>query len=160
MQRCIDGLVVREKQTKKQIFHRNKKTRIADDAPFELLPKTVQTLNLDETAVADCSVTKLSSLPQLRALRLRHTRVTDRAIIELLKISSLREVCLEGTAVSVFAKQRLDNNIFLETVGFLSTLRSLQHHAIAALHRLLLKLSSIRSKCPLYRCAYALRGGV
>lgn len=77
---------------------------------------------------------------------MRHTRVTDRATLELLKVSSLREVCLVGTAVSDFAKQRLDTNIFLEGVGFSSLLRSIQHDIDTALHILTLKLRPTRLK--------------
>jgi hypothetical protein len=52
---------------------------IADDAPFELLPKTVEIVNLDDSRAADLTVSKLSQLPQLSAA-------------ELVKVSSLRDV--------------------------------------------------------------------
>lgn len=115
-------------------------TLIDDDAPLELLSTNVEIVNLDDTLVGDRSVAKLSRLPRLRILRLRHTRVTDCGAFDLLRVRTLRSVCLAETAVNDLAKRRLDNNIVLEIVGFSMALRSVQYHAHRVLRILTLQV--------------------
>ncbi len=108
-------------------------TCITDDAPFEILPMTVELVNLDDTCATDLSVSKLSRLPQLKFLSLRHTHVTDRAAHQLETVNTLREVCLAETLVSDHAKRRLDNKLVLDTIRFPMVMRIVQLHLSMAL---------------------------
>lgn len=122
-------------------------TCMTDDAPFELLPTSVEILNLDDTRVGDCSVAKLSRLPRLRTLRLRHTDVTDCGAFELLRAHRLRSLCLAETAVSDLAKRRLDNHFFLKAIGLSVALRLVRHYADRILRVLTLQNRPPRLKC-------------
>jgi hypothetical protein len=97
-------------------------TQIEDDAPFDLLSKTIEILNLDRTEVGDRFILKLRNLPRLRLLSLRQTGITDNGLHLLRALPSLREYYLNGTIVSDYAKQRLDNAIKLNSITFATAL--------------------------------------
>jgi Leucine-rich repeat (LRR) protein len=97
-------------------------TRVKDDAPFDLLSKTIEILNLDRTEVSDRCILKLRNLPRLRLLSLRQTAITDNGIPLLRAMPSLCEYYLNGTIVSDYAKQRLDNAIKLDSITFAKAL--------------------------------------
>ena len=115
-------------------------TRVADDAPLEMLPKTVELVNLDGTATSDLSIAKLSRLPRLRSLSLRKTQITDGSVHQLVKVSTLREVCLAETAVSEQARQRLENSLVLDVIRFAVALRYIQFSVSIVLRSLSLRL--------------------
>ena len=93
-------------------------TQIKDDAPFNLLSRTIEILNLDRTEVGDRCILQLMNLPRLRLLSLRRTGITDRGLHLLGAMPSLSEYYLNGTIVSDYAKQRLDNVINLDAITF------------------------------------------
>lgn len=117
-----------------------RETCIAEDAPFDMLPKTIELVNLDGTRATDLSIGKLIRLPRLNALSLRRTRVTDGAVHQLVNAGSLREVCLAETAVSDQAKQRLDNRLLLDAIRFSVALRYIQFSIGMALRALVLRM--------------------
>ncbi|MEN8133672.1 MAG: hypothetical protein ABFS45_26635 [Pseudomonadota bacterium] len=97
-------------------------TRIKDDAPFDLLSKTIEILNLDRTEVSDRCILKLRNLPRLRLLSLRQTGITDNGLHLLATMPGLREYYLNGTIVSDYAQRRLDNVIKFGSISFATTL--------------------------------------
>jgi Leucine-rich repeat (LRR) protein len=97
-------------------------TQVKDDAPFDLLSKTIEILNLDRTEVGDKCISRLRNLPRLRLFSLRQTDITDNALHLLGAMPSLCEYYLNGTSVSDYAKQRLDNAIKLDSITFATAL--------------------------------------
>jgi len=97
-------------------------TRVKDDAPFDLLSKTIEILNLDRTEVSDRCILRLRNLPRLRLLSLRQTGITDNGLHLLATMPGLREYYLNGTTVSDYAQRRLDNAIKLSSTTFAKAL--------------------------------------
>ena len=93
-------------------------TQVTDDAPFYLLTKSIETINLDRTKISDGCISNLTKLKRLRLLSLRETRITDSGLHRLGALPSLREYYLNDTIVSAFAKQRLGNAIKLKDLTF------------------------------------------
>ena len=82
------------------------------------LRTTIEVLNLDRTEVGDRCILQLMNLPRLRLLSLRQTGITDSGLHLLGAMLSLREYYVNGTIVSDYAKQRLDNVINLDAITF------------------------------------------
>ena len=102
-------------------------TQVEDNAPFDLLSKTIEIINLDRTDIGDRCILRLTKLTRLRSLSLRETRVTDSGLHLLSAMPSLREYCLDGTSTSDYAKQRLDNTIQSDAITFAKALYILQY---------------------------------
>ncbi|MEN8133281.1 MAG: hypothetical protein ABFS45_24510 [Pseudomonadota bacterium] len=97
-------------------------TRVKDDAPFDLLSRTIEILNLDRTEVSDRCILKLMNLPRLRLLSLRQTGITDNGLHLMAAMPDLREYYLSGAIVSDYAQRRLDSTIKLDSITFATAL--------------------------------------
>ena len=93
-------------------------TQVKDDAPFDLLSKKIETINLDRTEISDRCILNLTKLTRLTLLSLRETGLTDNGLYLLGALPSLREYYLDGTIVSAFARQRLGSAIELDSITF------------------------------------------
>ncbi len=71
-------------------------TRVKDDAPFDLLSRTIEILNLDRTEISERCILKLRNLPRLRLLSLRQTGITDNGLHLMGAMPSLREYYLQA----------------------------------------------------------------
>jgi len=97
-------------------------TQIKDEAPFDLLSKNLKILNLERTQISDACILKLTKLTRLRSLSLRQTDITDSGLHLLSAMPNLREYYLDGSKVSTYAKQRLDNAVELDSITFAAAL--------------------------------------
>jgi len=97
-------------------------TQVKDDAPFDLLSKTIEIINLDRTEIGDRCILTLTKLKRLKLLSLRETGVTDSGLHLLGSLPSFREYYVDGTIVSASAKRRLGNAIELDAITFTAAL--------------------------------------
>jgi len=116
------------------------KTQIADDAPLEYLPASIETINLDGTQVGDMAVSKLRMAPNLHSIRLRKTHITSRSVDVLAGMPRLRDCHVDGADVSEHTRQRLNNAIVLSTVTFAGVV-------VFVLQRILYGLSRLGTPC-------------
>ena len=98
------------------------KTRVNDDAPLEYLPKTMEIINLDDTATGDVSIFKLKMAPRLYSVHLRKTGVTDHGVNILAAMSNLRECHVDGIVINEHTRQRLNNTMVLRAATFNSVI--------------------------------------
>ena len=89
------------------------KTQVADEAPFEHLPKTLEVVNLDHTEVGDLCASKLRMAPNLYSIRLRNTKITSEGVEMLASTNRLRDCEIDGADVNEYTRQRLFNAIVL-----------------------------------------------
>lgn len=121
------------------------KTLVNDEAPFEYLPQTIEFINLDHTEVGDLCVSKLRRVPYLRSVRLRKTGVTDCGVNILATMAYLRECHVDSMAVSKYARQRLENVMFLRAVTFKEAVCFLLFSAQFEASKLMLRTRNARS---------------
>ena len=94
------------------------KTRVNDDAPLECLPKSMEIINLDDTATGDVSISKLKMAPRLYSIHLRKTGVTNRGGNILAAMPNLRECHVDGMVINEHTRQRLNNAMVLRVATF------------------------------------------
>jgi len=120
------------------------KTRTDDDAPLQCLPKTMEIINLDHTAVGDVCVAKLRMAPNLYSVRLCKTGVTNRGVNILSTMPNLRDYHVDSLAVSEYAIRRLNNALDLRAVTFNTTMYFLLNSIQLGARRFMLRVRDVR----------------
>lgn len=101
------------------------KTRLSDRASLEHLPKSIESINFDDTNIGDMAVAKLKALPHLRSVRLRNTCVTDLGAGILATIPSLNDCHTDGSAVSAHACRQISNAVLVRNLSLAVTMAML-----------------------------------
>lgn len=88
----------------------NGMTLSADDFAAIGRLKSLRSVVLYNTNVADADLRHLRALPYLQGISLSNTEITDAAMDELMKFESLKSLCLGNVAVSPDAVDRLKDH--------------------------------------------------